>query len=318
MRIDVHAHVFPADYLELLERAGASAAAHRGLGADDTAADLRARFALMDEAGVDRQVLSVGPMTGYHEDRSQAVAATRMINDRFAELVSRYPQRFLALATLPLPHVDAALAELSRALDDIGMAGLELTATIAGRALTDPSLTPLWEELDRRAAVVLVHPAGDCAGSPQIDGALRWLVGAPVEDTIAAAKLITGGHLLRYPRVRIIISHLGGALPMLLERWDNLSRLGGAEPDILPSTAARRMWYDTVCHGSVPALLAAARAVGPDRLLLGSDFPYQTGQMYTWGAVGFMTEAGLRPAEVSQILDRNAASLLRPGGGPGG
>jgi hypothetical protein len=76
--------------------------------------------------------------------------------------------------------------------------------------------------------VVFLRPAADCAGSPQIDGALRWLVGAPVEDTVAAATLITHGHLVRYPRVRIINSHFGGALPMLLERWDNLSRLGGA------------------------------------------------------------------------------------------
>ncbi len=310
MRIDIHAHLFVSRYLDLLEQAGVSTAAHRGLGADDTAADLGARFALMDAAGVRAQVLSTVPMAGYLPGREQAVAATRMINDHYAGVVRRHPDRFLAFATVPLPHVDDALAEADRTLGELGMTGVALTTTIAGRPLTDPGFAPLWSELDRRSAVVFLHPAGDCAGSPQIDGALRWLVGAPVEDTIAAAKLITGGHLLRYPRVKIINSHFGGALPMLLERWDNLSRMGGTEPEILPSQAARLMWYDTVCHGSVAALLAGVRAVGADRLVLGSDFPYQTGTMYTHGAVGFMADAGLDETDVRQILDLTAAGLL--------
>ncbi|MFK0112857.1 amidohydrolase family protein [Streptomyces sp. NPDC091217] len=310
MPIDVHAHLYPSTYLDLLEEGGVTTtAAHRGLGADDTGADLDARFALMNEAGVDLQILSVAPVTGYLADRERAVTATRLINDRYAEMVECHPQRFRAFATVPLPHIDDALSELDRALTGLGMAGIVMTTTAAGKALTDPSFTPLWQELDHRSAVVFLHPAGDCAGSPQLDGPLRWLVGAPMEDTIAAAKLITQGHLLRYPNVRIINSHFGGALPMLLDRWDNLSRLGGAEPEILPSEAARRMWYDTVCHGSSTALLAGARAVGTDRLVMGSDFPYQTGKMYTQGAVGFISDA-LPDGEAPHILDATARELL--------
>ncbi|MHB1430572.1 MAG: amidohydrolase family protein [Streptosporangiaceae bacterium] len=311
MRIDVHAHLFPSSYLDLLEQAGVpTAAQHRGLGADDTTAELDARFVLMDTAGVERQVLGIGPAPAYLPGRDRAVALTRGINDLYADMVRRYPARFLAFAALPLPHLDDALSELDRALGDLGMCGVGLSATVNGMALTDPALAPLWAELDRRESVVFVHPAGDCAGSPHIDGAMRWMVGAPVEDTIVAARLITSGHLLRYPRCKIVISHLGGALPLLLERWDNLSRLGGAVPEIEPSEAARLMWYDTVSHGSATALLAAVRAVGADRLLLGSDFPYQTGPMYTHGAVGFMPGSGLEPDQVRRILDGNAASLL--------
>ena len=313
MPIDVHAHVYPTDYLDLLEVRGiTTTGSHRGLGADDTDADLAARFALMDEAGVDLQVLSAAPLFGYLTDRRQAVAATRMINDRYAELVRRHPGRFAAFATVPLPDIDDALAELSRALGELGMVGVTMGTTVAGVPLTDPAMAPFWRELDRRAALVFLHPTGDCAGSPQIDGPLRWLVGAPVEDTIAAAKLITEGHLVRYPRVRVINSHFGGALPMLLERWDNLSRLGGAEPEIMPSEAARRMWYDTVSHGSATALLAGVRAVGADRLLMGSDFPYQTGSVYTRGAVGFIRET-LPDDDARKILDGSAAELLAPG-----
>jgi 6-methylsalicylate decarboxylase len=313
MLVDVHAHLYPSSYLDLLEEGGVTTTgAHRGLSATDSSADLDARFALMDEAGVDLQVLSVAPMTGYLAGRQRAVAATRLINDRYAALADRHPGRFAAFATVPLPHVDDALGELDRALTELGMAGLVVTTTVAGRALTDPSFAPLWQELDRRRAVVFLHPAGDCAGSPQIDGPLRWLVGAPMEDTIAAAKLITQGHLLRYPNVRIINSHLGGALPLLLERWDNLSRLGGAEPEILPSEAARRMWYDTVSHGSSTALTAAARAVGADRLVMGSDFPYQTGTLYTHGAVGYISDT-LPASEAERVLGGTARDLLGVG-----
>lgn len=310
MPIDVHAHLYPTDYLDLLEEAGGMpTAAHRGLGADDTADDLAARFDLMDEAGVDLQILSSAPMFGHLADRTQAIAATRLVNDRYAQLVERYPQRFRAFATMPLPHLDDALAELDRALRIPGFVGVTMATTVDGKALTDGEFAPLWQELDRRGVVVFLHPTGDCAGSPQLVGPLRWLVGAPVEDTIAAAKLITEDHLLRYPRVRIINSHFGGALPMLLNRWDNLSRLGGGEPELMPSEAARRMWYDTVCHGSTTALLAGVQAVGAGRLVMGSDFPYQRGSVYTHGAVGFISET-LCDGDATRILDTNATSLL--------
>ncbi|TMR08303.1 amidohydrolase [Nonomuraea turkmeniaca] len=310
MPIDIHAHLYPTDYLDLLERGGVTTTAmHRGLGADDTGADLAARFGLMDQAGVDLQVLSAAPMFGHLADRAPAIRATRLINDRYAQLVERHPRRFRAFATVPLPHLDDALAELDRALSTPGMVGMTMATTVAGKALTDRKFAPLWQELDRRGTVVFLHPTGDRAGSPQLDGPLSWLVGAPVEDTIAAAKLITQGHLLRYPRVRIINSHFGGALPMLLNRWDNLSRLGGSDPEMVPSEAARRMWYDTVCHGSSAALLAGVHAVGADRLVMGSDFPYQTGSLSTYGAVAFISET-LGDADAQVILDTNATSLL--------
>jgi predicted TIM-barrel fold metal-dependent hydrolase len=311
MRIDTHAHLYPQNYLDLLETYGVTTTgAHRGLGADTTEPDLDARFALMDEAGVQLQVLSASPMTGYLPDEQASVSASRMINDCYAGLVAEHPDRFRAFATVPLPHLDAALAELDRALGELGMLGVALTTTVSGLSLTDPVLRPFWEELDRRGTVAFLHPSGDACGSPQIDGPLRWLVGAPVEDTVAAAKLITQGYVTTFPHVRVLNSHFGGAVPLLLERWDNLSRLGGAEPEIMPSEAARRMWYDTVCHGSSTALRAGVAALGADRLVLGSDFPYQNGDLYTHGAVGFIREAGLTEDDAHRILDVNAARLL--------
>jgi aminocarboxymuconate-semialdehyde decarboxylase len=312
--IDIHAHLYPADYLDLLRESGVdTTGVSPGLRASDDAEDLAHRFALMDEAGVDLQILSCAPQFGYLAARSTAVDAARLVNDRYATLVREHPGRFRAFATLPLPHLDAARAELERALDELDLVGVVLGATIAGVSMTDSRFDPLWAALERRGALVLVHPVGDGAGSPRIDGPLRWLVGAPVEDTIAAAELITGGHLVRYPAVRIVNSHLGGALPLLLDRWDSLLRFGGREPALMPADAARRMWFDTVSHGSATALHAGIGAVGVGRLVMGSDYPFQSGRMYTHGAVGFITEH-LDDDSAYQVLDRNARGLLGTAG----
>jgi predicted TIM-barrel fold metal-dependent hydrolase len=308
MRIDTHAHVYPRDYLDVLQSYGVERTGmHRGLGAEDTTEDLQARFDLMDRAGVDIQVISVSPMTGMLAEAAPAVTAARMINDRYRELVEKHPDRFRAFAALPLPHVDAAVAELDRALAGPGMVGVALTTTVAGRSLADPAFEPMWAELDRRGTVAYLHPAGTGADSAQITGFdLTWMVGAPVEDTVVAAQLIARGIPTRYPGVRILNSHLGGAVPMLLRRWDNM-----ATPDMpaAPTAAARLMWYDTVAHGSAAALHAAVAELGADRLVLGSDFPYQSGDRYL-DAVGYVERAGLPPTEAHDILDGNAARLL--------
>ncbi|MFJ8025725.1 amidohydrolase family protein [Streptomyces sp. NPDC096311] len=311
MRIDTHAHVYPSDYLDYLDSCGVTTTgSHRGLGADDTDKELEARFALMARAGVDRQVLSASPLTGALPDAAQAARAAQMINDRYIGLVDRFHDRFLAFAALPLPHVDAALAEVDRVLGAPGVVGVAVTTTAAGRALTDPTFAPVWEELNHRGTVVYVHPAGVGAGSPHItDHHLTWMVGAPTEDTVAAAQFITSGVTTRYPRLRILNSHLGGALPVLLERWDHLAHVEAPDAPVPPSQAARQMWYDTVAHGSQAALHAAVQAVGADRLVLGSDFPYQAGEHYL-DSVSYIERSGLAAQDTDRILAGNAEALL--------
>lgn len=301
MHIDVHAHVYPAEYLDLLQRSGAEATdVARGLGADQTHEDVNARLQLMDSAGVDVQVLSAAPQLPYFEDQGRSRDAARLIDDLYAELVARFPRRFAAFAAVPLPHVDAALHEASRALDELGFAGVVVASSILGRSIADPVFEPLLRELDRRGSLLYIHPAGAGSDSPHLTGGLTWPVGAPVEDTVVAAQLIAAGIPMRFPRLRIVISHLGGALPMLLPRMDR--QFPWAVPDApeAPSAAARRMWYDTVAHGHTGALRLAADVLGADRLALGTDFPYQSGERYI-EAVDFVTDA-LGPATAAPIL----------------
>lgn len=311
MRIDVHAHLWSGNYLDLLTRAGKAGTEVARVPAGDVSdVAMTARLKLMDSAGIDRQVLSVPPQSPHLDDEHAAVMAARFANDLYAQMVQRWPERFSAFAALPLPHVDAALAELTRALDELGMVGAAITTDILGRTAADPLFEPLFAELDRRHGVLFIHPAGCGIGSPMInDFGLTWLIGAPIEDTVNIVHLIRAGLPIRYPNVKIVNAHLGGALPVLVQRLDNKYRRDLPELTELPSITARRMWYDTVSHGHVPALRAAAESLGVDRLVLGTDFPYADGDHYRT-AVTYVQNSGLGAADSAKIVEHTPRTLL--------
>jgi 6-methylsalicylate decarboxylase len=310
MRIDVHAHYWTEDYLDLLTDLGeADAGQARGIGAGG-GTELEARLRLMDRAGVQMQVLSACPQTPYGQDAQKAARAARFVNDQYAALAERHRDRFAAFAALPMPHVEESIGEMRRALDELGVAGIALNTSVLGRALVEPHFEPVFAELNSKKAVLYLHPGGNSACTPLIrDYHLTWMVGAPVEDTISIMQLITHGIPARCPDIKIINSHLGGALPMLLQRADDQYRWEAPDTPELPSVAARRMWYDTVGHGHVPALRCAIDSFGADRLLLGTDFPYENGDVFL-RAVDYLNDAQIGPSAAQAILDQNASALL--------
>jgi predicted TIM-barrel fold metal-dependent hydrolase len=309
--IDVHAHLWTDEYLNLVESYGKKDTnIQRGREAGMKQAEIDKRFATMDSAGVNMQVLSVSPQCPHFENKEHAVAAARKANDMYAEAVSRWPKRFAAFAALPMPHVDESLREIDRAIGQLGMHGVALTTDILGRSIADPAFSPIYEELNRRSSVLFVHPTGAGAYSPLIaDYGIIWMIGAPVEDTVAVLHLITRGIPSRFPQMKIITAHVGGALPILLERLDSVSSWEDPQIPEKPSLAARRMWYDTVDYGDVPALRAAVDRFGVGQLVLGSDFPYENGDLYRL-AVNYIRNAGLQNGDVERILARNASAML--------
>jgi predicted TIM-barrel fold metal-dependent hydrolase len=138
---------------------------------------------------------------------------------------------------------------------------------------------------------------------------LTWVVGAPIEDTLAAVHLIFSGVLQRYPNIRVLVSHLGGALPILLGRLDFLYTDELPKMDVQPSELARRMWYDSVAHGDTLAIEATVRAFGDDKVVLGSDFPYQLDDDYT-DSVGFLQRAAISEKQATGVTAINAKALL--------
>ncbi|HLZ27730.1 MAG TPA: amidohydrolase family protein [Chloroflexota bacterium] len=316
MIVDVHAHYHPRAYREALARlpgfGGGSGFAAGTQPVTDDESHVQARLEMMAAAGVGVQVLS--PAAGwapYAPGEAAAAAAARVGNDLTAALAARLPERFKALVSLPLPHVDASLRELRRGLDELGMIGVNIHCSVLNRPVVEPEFLPLYEELDRRRAVVLFHPTGNGICSPLVtDFRLSTALGTSLEDTTVALHLVARRIPAQFPNITFIVPHLGGPLAMLLERLDNqfsAARYELAEP---PSVTARRFYYDTVGHGSHAALLCAWKAFGAAHLLPGSDFPVLLNFETYARTFAWIREVGLPADDVEQILERTAPEVL--------
>jgi predicted TIM-barrel fold metal-dependent hydrolase len=268
LRVDAHLHVHPPAYVEAL-RALPGGLPPMPIPTLAGAREHMARF------GIDAAVVSAGPPGVFFGDRAQARELARVVNEFEAELVRAEPERFAALASLPLPDVDAALAELAHALDVLGLDGVWLPTNVGGTYLGEPALEPLFDELERRGAYVLVHPSFP-PYRPPLEWPV-WLVELPFETTRALVQLLYSGTLDRCPSVRLQLAHLGGTVPFLAERIASLvereprfrAAIGGE-----PASYLARLWYDTGLANARPGL-AATEAVAPlERIVFGTDWPY--------------------------------------------
>lgn len=312
--IDTHAHVYPDHWLDLLEELGTDPATTRiarGLHAGDDQADIARRLAMMDAAGVRVQVLSATPQVPVLDDAGDAARAARYINDAYAALVARHPDRFIAHATLPLPHVAESLAEIGRTFDDMGFRSAALNAFVgADGSLADPALEPIFAELDRRHAIVYLHPAGLAAGAASIaDHELTWVNGAPMEDAIATLQLLKADLPHRHPHIRFHVAHLGGDLPFLAQRLeDNYDDWGSFARS--PRESLRQMWFDAA-NFFTPSLRLALEVYGDDRVMMGSDFPYFQDAKYT-RAVTYIDDLaglGIDDGIIAKVQHGNAEQL---------
>lgn len=309
--IDTHAHIYPAQYLDMLERIGVDPATTqiaRNMSADLTEDDMRRRLEWMDRAGVAAQVLSVTPQVPSGPEASSSLAAARWINDAYAEVVNRHPGRFLAYAAAPLPHVEESIAEVSRALDDLGAVGIGLPAILPGPlSLADDRFEPLWAELDARGTVVNIHATGQGAHSPLIrDFGLTWVNGALIEDAIAVLHLLKAGVPDRYPGIRWHIAHLGGDLPFFAQRMEDNYTDWTAFPSS-PTASLRRMFFDAA-NFTEPALRLAVEIFGDGQIMGGSDFPYFQTDKYV-RAFDYIRTSKLSQPQIEAALDGNARRL---------
>jgi predicted TIM-barrel fold metal-dependent hydrolase len=265
----------------------------------------------MDEAAVGRQLLSA-IFPPYLADEAEAVRAARCVNDAHADMVDKRPDRLDAYAALPLPHINASVLELRRCLDELGMIGVALQCFCFDDSLAAERFDPIYQELNRRRAVVFFHPCVNGLCSPLItQWGLAPTAGTVFEDTTIALHLILRQIPHRFPDIRFIVPHLGGALPMLLNRLDNQLPLSAPGLPETPSTTARRFFYDTVGHGSTAALRCAVDAFGADRVLPGSDYPVLLAFESYRDTFAYMATAGLDDVSLDRILRTNAANLFK-------
>ncbi|MBU3062601.1 amidohydrolase [Nocardia sp. NEAU-G5] len=267
-RIDVHQHVLPPSYGKSLTDQNLTAA---GWPLPSWSAD--SAVEAMDKLGIATGILSVSAPGTHFGDDAKSRELSRANNEFTAEVVKDRPARFGLFASLPLPDVDGAAAEAVYALDTLRADGVVLMANARGRYLGDPAFEPLWAELDARGAVVFVHP--NEMALPMLPGTPGPIVDFPFDTTRTAVDMAMAGVLTRYPNMKVILSHAGGALPYLAHRVAVTAGVvgsGGSPEGIL--TELRRFYFDTALSGSPTALPALQAFADPSHILYGSDWPF--------------------------------------------
>ena len=268
--MDVHAHFLTGSYVARARAAGYDVPDGMPTWPDWSAA---AHLELMDRTGIDTAVLSVSSPGTHFGDDQAARQLAREVNDAGAQIVRDHPGRFGLFASLPLPDTDGAVAEIGYAFDTLGADGVVLDTNAHGIYPGDQRLDPVFAELARRRATVLLHPTSPPCWQQTALGHPRPMIEFIFDTARAVTGLILAGTLDRYPELRIIVPHGGGALPLLADRIQLFVLASAPQaPALDPMASLRGLYYDlagTPLPRQVPALL---RLVGPGQLLYGSDF----------------------------------------------
>jgi aminocarboxymuconate-semialdehyde decarboxylase len=323
--IDVHTHMLSQPWLDLLKDHGApryevrpSQDAPYGIFLDGAPFmtpqpghwDYKLRIKEMDRAKVDLAIISLTCPNVYFGGPDVSLKAAQVVNDEMAAAAAAYPDRIRFLASLPWEHPEVAVRELDRAAGQ-GAAGVMVLANVAGQSLTDPRFAPIWDAIDARALPVLVHPTAP-PGTPALD--LRRYnmiasVGFMMDTTLAITRMIFDGFLDRYRRLKIIAAHAGATLPYLVGRldtcYDNMNACR-VKIQMRPSRYLKRIWYDAIAYTDA-ALRLCLEVAGADRVLYGSDYPHNIGDMK-----GMLRRVNrLPPRTARMIRQSNAERIFR-------
>jgi aminocarboxymuconate-semialdehyde decarboxylase len=321
--IDFHNHYYPPAYLDAL-RSGSSAVevtidsdgnprifypgdynicvpGHR---------DIDYREQVLIEHGVDTQVITLTTPGTHVEAPATAVRFAALVNDAFAEVRATKGTRFAPLATLPLNDPAASVTELDRAMRQLGFPGAMLFSNINGAGLNEPQFWPIYEKANELGAVLYIHPTHPVGVEAMTDFWLMPLVGFLMDTTLAAAKIVFTGIPERFPRIRWVLTHMGGAIPYLAERLDRgYEAFSECRANIScpPSEILKTFYYDTV-NFNPDAIELAIRFAGVDHILAGSDYPHQIGSIPKM--LSSIRGLSLSDADRAAIFGGNAAHLL--------
>lgn len=329
LRVDIHchylnkdaaskvAHLNPAQHEPSVKFANAFTREVNVKQMQDRAAKLstiETRLADMDRMGIDIQAVSPAPQqTYYWTDPGLGAELSRMVNDRLAEIVAKWPDRFVGLGTVPLQNVDLAVAELERCVRQLGLRGVEINPSVNGMDLTDPrlNLERFFVKARELDIVIFMHPIGFTHGERLMDHYFNNVIGNPLETTVATSHLIFDGVMERNPGLKIVLPHAGGFLAHYWARMDHAWR---ARPDCrtvikkAPSSYLEKFYFDTITFD--PEMLRnLVDRYGPERVLLGTDYPFDMGEEDPVGLIKSVPR--LKSAEKEKIMGRNAARLLK-------
>ena len=273
--------------------------------------DIDGILAAQEESGVDRVLLSPWvPLLYYDADPEDGLVRARIQNEALARLARVHPEHVAVLGALPLQDPELAAEELGSVMQGGVLKGVEVAASVRGVFLGDDRFEPFWEAAEAGGALVFVHPTTRGFDSPAFQDHYLWnTVGNPLETAVTAAQMVMAGVMERHPRLRVLLAHGGGALMAVRGRLRHAhgfqpqarSRLGES-----PDDSIRRFYFDTLTHDEA-LLRALIDYVGPDQVLLGSDYPFDMGDARQLDAVRAL---GLGPEPEAAVLAGNAERLL--------
>jgi aminocarboxymuconate-semialdehyde decarboxylase len=276
--------------------------------------DLDRILAAEERAGIEHVVLCPWvPLLFYDVDGEEGLRRCRLQNQGLARLHAECPERVSVLGAVPLQEPSSAAAELQELMATGDFAGVELATSVAGTYLGDPRFAPFWAAAEATGALVFIHPTTNGFAEPAFgEYYLHNLVGNPMETTLTAAHMVLAGVMERHPRLNVLLAHGGGAIVTLRGRLrhghEAIAAAGGGLSEPADSSVGRFL-FDTVTHD--PALLRAlVDAVGADRVLLGSDYPFD---MADPDPVQTVRRAGLDEDDERAVLSANAERLLAAG-----
>jgi aminocarboxymuconate-semialdehyde decarboxylase len=321
--VDIHAHYFPRAFLELM----ASEGPRYGYGAEITDSnftlktpgrtvalpnkfiDLELRLADMDRQGIQIQALSLTAPMVYWADGDLSHRLAVAWNDGAIAAHRAKPDRFVALATLPMLSEQHALDELDRVYRLAGVRGIYLGTNIDNHDLDDRQFAAIFARIDELGLPIFLHPLQTVGGKRMEDYFLSNLLGNPIDTAIAACHLIFGGVLDRHPNLQVTLPHAGGVLPILIGRIDRGWKARPAATSLprAPSSYLRQFHYDTIAH-SKPILQFVISQVGADRVMIGSDYCFDMGYEQP---VEIIDELDLTTDARAMILGGTAAKLLK-------
>jgi len=271
-----------------------------------------AAISFMDDAGIDVAVLSVSTPGVHLGDSEKARSLARRCNEFAAELVRAGPDRFGSFACVPLPDVDASLEELSHAHDVLGLDGVVLFTNSNGVYLGDAVLEPFFEELERRKAVVYVHPNPSPDPAAHSLGPPDNLIDFTTDTNRAVAQMHYTGRFARTPNVKYIFSHAGGSIPYLAARFSIIDEMGfipGGEQRGRAAEMFRRIYWDTALSASDPVLRMLRDVAGIEQALYGTDFPNLRRDLAVSSKPRILLSSELSHSERRAILGGNASRL---------
>lgn len=305
LKIDTHHHILPPEYMRLV---GEAPVARTLVSNRAPTWSPRHSLDVMDRHGIGIAVTSISA-PGFVCAEADVAPLCRACNEFAARMREEHRGRFGSFASLPLPDIDASLAEIGYALDVLHADGICLLTNYAGVYLGDVALDPILAELDRREAVVFVHPTeGPCAC---LNGLPPASLEFPFDTTRAIANLLYKGAFARFPNIRFIFSHAGGALPFLADRLARLERRPDFKTHVPDGalTYLTRLFYDTALSTSALTLKGLLAFAGERQILFGSDYPHAPEET-TAGSIAGLAALDLEPGTRQRIARDNARALL--------